>query len=168
MEIVWEGRPMTLHYSEDDRAFVMYDEDGELYERLDPRGCSDKPAEHNMCWLDSRFVGLLVQHEVVVETGHVCEYGQTAGHLVRIIHPEFHDGGYSRFGNFSRQRLGQQCQYGSRYIDGKIEGYPDLGRGLRFQNMDRSDYHSIRIHRDDMDEFERRYRAYHAARGDQN
>lgn len=79
--------------------------------------------------------------------------------LCNIVHEQFNDQGYSPFGDFCRSRLGQQCQYGSRYIDGRLEGYPNLGEGLRFKG-DPSDYHFVRIHRDDMDEFERRYKEY--------
>jgi hypothetical protein len=68
---------------------------------------------------------------------------------------------YVDFGDVSRGRLGQQCQYGSRYIDGRIEGYPNLGEGLRFQGRPEN-YHSFKIHRDDVEEFVRRYEAYQA------
>ncbi len=65
-----------------------------------------------------------------------------------------------------RARLGQQCQYGSRYIEGR-HGCENLGQGLRFNNgningraieLDSRDFHAVRIHRDDCDEFERRYK----------
>lgn len=159
-----DGKDLTLSYSEGNRAFALYDEDGEIYDRLDPPGCHERPAEHNACWIDEMYLDLLVDARIVEDTGEVRDFEDTAGHLVRIVHPAFHDGGYSSFGDFSRSRLGQQCQYGSRYIQGKLDGYPALGDGLRFENLDRSDYHSIRIHRDDMDEFERRYRAHNDAR----
>jgi hypothetical protein len=95
---------------------------------------------------------------MMVEECDESEVGEAV--LCTIRHPKFNDAGYSPFGDFSRNRLGQQCQYGSRYITGKIDGYPALGEGLRFKNLDDDNYHAIRIHRDDMDEFECRYRAH--------
>lgn len=59
------------------------------------------------------------------------------------------------FGDVSRGQLDMQCQYGSRYIEGKIPGYPNLGVGLRFRG-DPGDYHSVQIHKDDVDEFVKR------------
>jgi len=159
-----DDRDLILSYSEDSRIFALYDDEGELYDRLDPPGRHERPEAHNACWLDAAYVDLLTEAGVVQDTGEVRDFEGSAGHLVRIVHPAFHDNGHSSFGDFSRSRLGQQCQYGSRYILGRIEGYPALGEGLRFENLDRSDYHSIRIHRDDMDEFERRYRAHCDAR----
>lgn len=62
-------------------------------------------------------------------------------------------------GDVARSRCGMQCQYASRYIDGRIEGYPNLGDGLRFTgNPD--NYHSVRIHRDDVDAFVERLNSY--------
>ncbi len=40
--------------------------------------------------------------------------------------------GFVRFGDVARYFLNQQAQYASRYIDGKIDGYPNLGHDLRF------------------------------------
>ncbi len=158
MKVEHAGQTMTLSYSSENRIFALYDQDGELYDRLDPPGCYGPPDGHNACWIDEAYVDLLTGLGVAEETGEKRTFAEASGSLMRIVHPDFHDGGYSSFGDFSRSRLGQQCQYGSRYIEGKIERYPALGEGLRFQNLDRSDYHSIRIHREDMDEFERRYR----------
>jgi len=131
----------------------------------------------NQTWLLEEFFSMFRQAGIVepVMDGpnmvmEECDESENhAAVLCNIIHPEFNDDGFSSFGDFCRERLGQQCQYGSRYIDGRLEGYPALGEGLRFNNgkrwgqvreLDASDYHSIRIHRDDMDEFERRYKAY--------
>lgn len=61
---------------------------------------------------------------------------------------------YVSFGDLSRGRLNQQCQYGSRYVDGR-HGYPNLGEGLRFRGTP-ADYHTLLIHRDDADEFVQR------------
>jgi len=67
--------------------------------------------------------------------------------------------GFVNFGDVSRELLGKQCQYGSRYVDGAFGEYPKLGEGLRITgNSD--NYHEIRIHKDDIDEFVRRYNAY--------
>ena len=164
MKIEHAGQAMTLSYSGENRIFALYDADGEIYDRLDPPGCHERPSEHNTCWIDEAYVDLLTDLKVAEHTGDTRQFDEASGSLMRIVHPDFNDGGYSSFGDFSRSRLGQQCQYGSRYIQGRNEGYPALGEGLRFLNLDRSDYHSIRIHRDDMDEFERRYRAHGDAR----
>lgn len=164
MNIEHAGQAMTLSYSDENRTFALYDAEGELYDRLDPPGCHERLAEHNTCWVDEAYVGLLTELGVAEATGETRDFEEASGSLMRIVHPDFHDGGYSSFGDFSRNRLGQQCQYGSRYILGRIEGYPALGEGLRFLNLDRSDYHSIRIHRDDMDEFALRYANHQAER----
>ncbi len=71
------------------------------------------------------------------------------------------DNGFIDFGGVSHQLMSKQSQYGSRYVDGTIEGYPNLGNGLRFQG-DPADYHSLGIHPDDIDEFIRRYHTYQA------
>ena len=67
------------------------------------------------------------------------------------------------FGDLSRTEMGQQCQYGSRYIDGKVEGYPNLGEGLRIQGKVDM-YHSLLMHVDDVPVFLQRYREYCDAR----
>lgn len=66
---------------------------------------------------------------------------------------------YVDFGDISRSRLQNQCQYGSRYVDGRIEGYPNLGEGLRFLG-NTNDYHSLKIHSADVQEFVERYINY--------
>jgi hypothetical protein len=63
---------------------------------------------------------------------------------------------FVNFGDLAREQLGEQAQYASRYIDGRIPGYPNLGHGLRFEG-DPADYHDVRIHRDDVEEFVRRW-----------
>lgn len=55
------------------------------------------------------------------------------------------------------RRLGQN-QYASRYAEGE-HGSPELGRGLRWKNLDRN-YHELMIHEDDLEEFHRRVKAY--------
>ena len=67
--------------------------------------------------------------------------------------------GFVNFGEVSRRLLNMQAQYGSRFIDGAFGEYPKLGEGLRIKgNSD--DYHNLRIHRDDIDEFMNRYNAH--------
>lgn len=175
MKIRYNGKDLDLHFNENGAMFYVTDKYGDVVEWLCSR---HEKAGFNQCWLDRK---LLVQMEIKAIVKHV-EPIQTATDptmmdgaiLCDIIHPEFNDDGYSGFGDFARSRLGQQCQYASRYIDGRLEGYPALGEGLRFNNgkpygkvreLDASDYHSVRIHRDDMDEFERRYKEYRSDNG---
>jgi len=63
---------------------------------------------------------------------------------------------YVNFGDVSRKHLGLQCQHGSRYVDGKIPGYKNLGKGLRFKGNTNM-YHLLKIHKDDVEEFVSRY-----------
>lgn len=71
--------------------------------------------------------------------------------------------GFSRFGDIAIDILEQQCQYASRYVDGKFTGYPNLGEGLRFRgNTD--DYHALLIHSEDIPKFLKRYREHQNAR----
>lgn len=78
---------------------------------------------------------------------------------------EVDEQGYVEFGFVSRRFCGQQSQYASRYVDAfgghpkfKDE-YPSLGEGLRILgNSD--DYHSMKIHKDDIEEFVRKYNEY--------
>lgn len=65
-------------------------------------------------------------------------------------------GEYICFGDLSRNEMGQQCQYGSRYVHGRIDGYPNLAEGLRVKG-DPFDYHSLRMHVDDIPIFMQRY-----------
>lgn len=62
--------------------------------------------------------------------------------------------GYVNFTYVANRHIGRQSQYTSRYVDGRL-GYPNLGEGLRFKG-DPADYHSLRIHQDDIAEFARR------------
>jgi len=55
------------------------------------------------------------------------------------------------------RRLGQN-QYASRYASGKV-GSHNLGEDLRWKNLDDGNYHSLRIHYDDLAEFHRRVEA---------
>lgn len=178
---------MQIEYNET-MCRVRFNENGNMFS-LESEGdveayCSARrlTSELNQTWLLEEFFSMFRQAGIVepVMNGpnmvmEECDESEEgAAVLCDIIHPEFNDGGFSSFGDFCRSRLGQQCQYGSRYIDGRLEGYPNLGEGLRFNNgkgyngevreFNGSDYHSIRIHRDDMNEFERRYRAYQEER----
>ena len=69
------------------------------------------------------------------------------------------DKDFVNFGDMCRSRLNQQCQYGSRYVDGRLSGYPNLGKGLRFKG-DPSEYHFLKIHKDDVEEFVKRVEQY--------
>ena len=69
---------------------------------------------------------------------------------------------FVNFGDISRSRLGQQCQYGVRYIKGE-HGFPCFGTGLRFKG-ETSDYHSMQIHVDDIEEFVRRVQSHRNGR----
>ena len=65
-----------------------------------------------------------------------------------------------------RISLEGQIQYLSRYANPKKlqsplrEKTPNLGKGLRFRNLDSNDYHDYEIHRDDAEEFVRRVNKY--------
>ena len=68
--------------------------------------------------------------------------------------------GYVSFGDVARTLLGQQCQYASRYVqDWDDESYPNLGKKLRITGNP-ANYHSLRIHADDVDKFVELYRQY--------
>jgi hypothetical protein len=67
--------------------------------------------------------------------------------------PDFVD-----FGDVAREKCGDQCQYVSRYVDGR-HGSPKLGDGLRFKG-DPVDYHFLTIHKDDVETFVQRVMAH--------
>lgn len=68
--------------------------------------------------------------------------------------------GFVNFGDVSRKLLNKQCQYGVTYAFGdESHDCPNLGEGLRISG-DPDDYHDVKIHKDDIDEFFRRYNAY--------
>ena len=68
---------------------------------------------------------------------------------------------YVSVGDVCRGQLGMQCQYGSRYLNDTISlpGYPFLGEGLRVRGT-HVNYHTLEIHKDDVDEFVRRVKEY--------
>jgi hypothetical protein len=76
---------------------------------------------------------------------------------------ETDENGYVHFGDIALDLLKQQSQYASRYVDGRIEGYPNLGDDLRFQG-DSREYHELLIHKDDAKEFVKRVREYREKR----
>ena len=63
---------------------------------------------------------------------------------------------YVNLGDVCRQQLGMQCQYGSRYANPRYPQY--ISEGLRITG-DPADYHFMKIHRDDVQEFVRRVQA---------
>lgn len=71
--------------------------------------------------------------------------------------------GFTSLGEVARVRLGEQCQYVARYVAG-TDRVPALGEGLRITGTV-ADYHGMRIHRDDVDEFVARVRAHWQATG---
>ena len=73
------------------------------------------------------------------------------------------DPDYVEFGEVARKRLGMQCQYASRYVGGHNDS-PDFSQGLRFKG-EKWDYHSLLIHKDDVEEFVRRAMAWRIANG---
>lgn len=58
---------------------------------------------------------------------------------------------YVDFGDVARDRCSMQCQYASRYLSGAY-GSADLGSDLRWYG-EVSDYHRLRIHKDDVEKF---------------
>lgn len=68
--------------------------------------------------------------------------------------------GYVKFGDVSRKLLEKQCQYGVTYAFGDENcDCPNLGEGLRITG-DPGNYSDVKIHKDDIDEFVRRYKEY--------
>lgn len=55
------------------------------------------------------------------------------------------------FGEMARSVLSQQCQYASYYVSG-VAGRPRLADDLRVDG-DEYNYHSLRIHQDDVRSF---------------
>lgn len=70
---------------------------------------------------------------------------------------------YVGFGDIARGQIGMQCQYASRYVHG-VGDYPNLGVGLRFTGTN-ADYHSMKIHKDDVAEFVRRMKEHRSSMG---
>ncbi|MDO8507902.1 MAG: hypothetical protein Q7S53_05065 [bacterium] len=76
------------------------------------------------------------------------------------IFAEIDQEGFVKFGVISHDLLGKQSQYGSRYINKNFsDEYPYLGDGIGIKgNPD--DYHEVRVYKDDIEEFVRRYEEY--------
>ncbi len=73
---------------------------------------------------------------------------------------ESDENGFVKFGDVSRRILNKQCQYGVSFAFGDSgSGCPNLGEGLRITG-DIGNYHDVKIHQDDIEEFVRRYKAY--------
>lgn len=87
------------------------------------------------------------------------------GEMMQIIDARIAkaSGEYVDFGDLVRDRIGMQCQYASRYLDGTIEGYPRLGEGLRIAGC-LDEYHTLLIHKCDAEEFLRRLIEYRESR----
>ena len=79
--------------------------------------------------------------------------------IAKIVEEKSDEEGFVNFGEIAHGIFNQQSQYASRYIDGAIPGWPNLGEGLRFKGST-EDYHFVRIHKDDIEEFIRRKRDY--------
>lgn len=69
---------------------------------------------------------------------------------------------FIHFGELSRVEMGLQCQYGSRYLHGTIDAYPNLAEGIRIKG-DPFNYHSVYMHIDDVPIFLERYRNHQEA-----
>lgn len=66
---------------------------------------------------------------------------------------------YIKLGKVIRSKLNMQCQYGSRYLNKGFKDYPYLGENIRIKG-DISDYHSVLIHKDDVETFVQRVKDY--------
>lgn len=157
LKVQYDGKECTLDWNDNVKQFTL-DFDYEIYERLGDYHMIGQIE--NQTWVLPEHLDMLVDLGVVATTG--TKGTSVNGNdvvLCNIIHPDYHDGGYAMFGDVARKQIGQQSQYASRYIDGTLEGYPALGEGLRFKGDPKS-YHSVRIHRDDIPEFVRRYREH--------
>lgn len=69
---------------------------------------------------------------------------------------------YVSYPDLCHSRLGTTSQVGAYYVGG-CDPYPDLSVGIRFQG-DAAMYHSLRIHKDDVDRFVARVKKWEAAK----
>lgn len=60
--------------------------------------------------------------------------------------------GFVSFGDVARGIIGQHVIYASKYINGGVGNYPNLGEGLRFLGNP-NNYNGLKIHKDDIREF---------------
>ena len=95
-----------------------------------------------------------------IETGELVSRDDQASATTTRIYLDLiaDEEGFVPFGDVARSLCDEQCQYVSRYIDGR-HGAVNLGNRLRFAG-DPSDYHFVRIHHEDVAEFVRRYRIW--------
>lgn len=70
---------------------------------------------------------------------------------------EIDEAGYVDFGDVARGELHMQSQYASRYVSGLDR--EKLSDGLRITGDPNDNYHALRIHKDDVEEFVQRVRA---------
>ena len=65
---------------------------------------------------------------------------------------------YVSFGDIAREQMDMQCQYAVRYLFPN-QDRPYLGEAIRTTGTI-MEYHGVKIHRDDIAEFLRRFQAY--------
>lgn len=82
--------------------------------------------------------------------GFIDEHGRTYGRTER---------GNINFGDLSRILLGEQGQYGCRYVDGKLPGYPDLSKDLNLEG-DSSDEYGLAVTPEHAEELVNRINAF--------
>lgn len=66
--------------------------------------------------------------------------------------------GFVDFGEISRNLLNKQSQYGGDFVFG-VRGCPNLTEGLRVVG-EKTHYEGIKIHKDDINEFVKRYQDF--------
>jgi hypothetical protein len=68
---------------------------------------------------------------------------------------------YVNFDEIEKEKLpDMDIQKVHLFVDGLTVGWPNLGNGLRFIGNP-GEYHSMRIHKDDVDKFAKRLRQYY-------
>ena len=70
---------------------------------------------------------------------------------------------YDSYPDLCHSRLGTTSQVGAYYVGGSGDGYPDLSEGCQFKGS-RAMYHSLKIHRDDVETFVARVKKWEKAR----
>lgn len=71
---------------------------------------------------------------------------------------------YVQFGKMGLPGVNMQTQYSSRYLEGTA-GYPDLGDDIRIAGNPNLDYHSLKIHEEDIPLFAQRIVDYRRSVG---
>lgn len=66
---------------------------------------------------------------------------------------------YVDFGDVARKQIGQQCQYARHYLKN-----PEINEGIRWEGKF-EDYHSLTIHKDDVEKFVTRSLTWLRAQG---